>query len=122
MKINHTENVQVFRLNHNGLDYRYVCHAEPMRYFENTDIKPAGTATIIFEDSREVDQLIDILTNYRNALHAKMGNWKNVSTMNRMCKSCEHWYADKGDQICMHCSHHTGDYIHDRNYYIEKED
>lgn len=70
------ENVNQITLAHKGLNVRFNCFIKPLPYDYNIDISKHETIEIIFKDSYEIDNLIDILEKFKKECSEYIGEWR----------------------------------------------
>lgn len=63
-------------LNLHSTDTRLQLYTEPFPYVDRIDLDRPARATITFEDSREINQLIDALTKFKERNIRYIGHWK----------------------------------------------
>lgn len=75
MKINSSNDVSEIRLEHNGLDLRFVNILDCNNMFDGVDLEQI---TVEFKDLMEVDSLINILTRFKEVAENHIGRYKEV--------------------------------------------
>lgn len=68
----------LFRLNSMDLNFRCITHSPTSVYesYPEDDLIKPNELKICFKDSREVDDLINMLEEFRDGCSKKMGVWK----------------------------------------------
>ena len=60
----------------NSIDFKFKCITEPNPYVIERLFDDSNIAKFIFDDSRELDDLIMMLMKFRDKAHKQIGEWK----------------------------------------------
>ncbi len=72
------ERVNTIELTHGSIDIRFTCFGNPFPYAPRRDLVEANQVTIVFDDMREIDELISMLEKFRNGCHEYIGEWRRI--------------------------------------------
>lgn len=64
------------KLTLNSIDFKCRCITEPNPYVFKNNFEDFNTAKFIFDDSREIDDLIMMLMNFRDKAYGHIGKWE----------------------------------------------
>lgn len=68
--------INMLNLRLNSMNTRLRLFVEPLSCSDRLDLEPPNSATITFEDSREIDQLIDALQKFKIRNERYIGHWE----------------------------------------------
>ena len=69
-------NVNEIILIHNGRNVKFNCFIKPFPYEQRLDLEESKRAEIVFNDLKEVDNMIEIFTRFRKECGEYIGEWK----------------------------------------------
>ena len=73
--VGNVEDINVITLIHKGKNAKFQCIPQPMPYMPRIDLMEDKKAEIIFDDLREVDELITMLERFREECSGYLGSW-----------------------------------------------
>ena len=69
-------NVMRFRLLSKNIQFRCITPPDPSKEFDLSSFYEPNEAEFIFDDSREVDHLIEMLKKFKDECGDRIGEWK----------------------------------------------
>ena len=73
--IGNVEDINVITLIHKGKNAKFQCISQPMPYMPRIDLEEDKRAEIVFDDLREVDELITMLERFKKECSGYIGSW-----------------------------------------------
>ena len=83
MKIEHKDNIQIIKISHKGYDTHYrhqMSHISPF-FDDESNTKPVDMLTMEFSDTKEIETLIYILTDFLKRQAVYHGTWISDDAM-----------------------------------------
>lgn len=74
--IGNKESVNQISLTHKGINARFNCFMKPFPYCNDIDTSNPEIIKIIFQDSYEIDNLIDVLEKFKKECFEHLGEWR----------------------------------------------
>ena len=74
--IGNKESVNQISLTHKGINARFNCFMKPFPYCNDIDTSNPEIIEIIFKDSYEIDNLIDVLEKFKKECFEHLGEWR----------------------------------------------
>ena len=78
MRIENVDDVNIITLIHKGNNVKFQCIPEPMPYMPRIDLIEDRRAEIVFNDLREVDELITMLERFKKECSVYLGSWHRL--------------------------------------------
>lgn len=78
MKIENVDDVNIITLIHKGNNAKFQCIPQPMSYMPRIDLMEDRKAEIVFNDLREVDELITMLERFKKECSGYLGGWHRL--------------------------------------------
>jgi hypothetical protein len=78
MKIEGNGDVVLLQLRHKGANTSFEHNSQPFGYPAGARVEPANISTIQFDDIYEVDILIRMLREFKDANYRYFGDWRRV--------------------------------------------
>lgn len=73
--IGNVEDINVITLIHKGKNAKFQCIPQPMPYMPRIDLEEDKRVEIVFDDLREVDELITMLERFKKECSGYIGSW-----------------------------------------------
>lgn len=73
--IGNVEDINVITLTHKSKNAKFQCIPQPMPYMPRTDLEEDKVVEIMFDDLREVDELIAMLERFKKECIGYIGSW-----------------------------------------------
>ena len=74
--IGNKESVNQISLTHKGINARFNCFMKPFPYCNDIDTSNPEIIEIIFKDSYEIGNLIDVLEKFKKECFEHLGEWR----------------------------------------------
>ena len=71
-----TDNVNEITLIHKGRNVKFNCFIKPFPYEPRLDLEEPKRVEIVFNDLKEVDNMIEMFTRFRKECGEYIGEWK----------------------------------------------
>lgn len=80
MRIENVNNVDIITLAHKGINSKFQQIKQPSPYMPITDLIESKRVEIVFDDLKEVDELINMLERFRGECSScYLGNWRWIT-------------------------------------------